>query len=98
MKRPVQVWFNVMADVIAIVPAFMIIRCIDACDAILIKVTWIFIIDERMLGPISNHHNNSGYQQGKKKYHHCCFPTDNTQKRTSAEERDFATDYPIAKF
>ena len=65
---PVHGGFYVVADVVTIVPAFMVIFCIDAGDAIFIGIIWFEGADEGVLGPVSHHHNDPGDHKWQDKH------------------------------
>jgi hypothetical protein len=58
-----------VADMIAIVPAFVVIFCIDTGNTVFITVIWFTGIDESMLRPVTHHHNDTGHDKGQDKYH-----------------------------
>lgn len=61
--RPVHGGFDVMADVVTIVPAFVVVLGIDAGDAVLVGVAGVFRANEGMLRPVAEHHHNARYHK-----------------------------------
>jgi hypothetical protein len=58
MERPVQRWFNVMTNMIAVVPTFVIVRRIDTSNAVLIKIPGSSL---SMNECCAQFHNDAGY-------------------------------------
>ena len=69
MFGPMHAGFNVVADVVTIVPALVIILCIDTGDTVFIGIVRVAGTDERVLGPITEHHNDPGNHKWQDKYY-----------------------------
>ena len=67
MLRPVHRRPNVVANVVAIIPALFVILHIDAGNAVFVGITGIFTVDKRMLCPVANHGNKTIDEKGKTK-------------------------------
>ena len=63
-----------MNDVIAVIPADMVILRINTIDGVGIKIVRIGIINKRMLGPIAEHHYKTGNKPWQYKNHERCRP------------------------
>lgn len=67
--RPVHGGFDVMADVVAIVPAFVVVLGIDAGNAVLVGIAGVFRANKGMLRPVAQHHHNARYYKGNNEHY-----------------------------
>jgi len=54
---------KVMDDVISIVPANLVVACVNAVDGVRVKIVGVLPVYERMLCPVSKHHHQTGEDQ-----------------------------------
>jgi len=66
--RPMHTRFEVMGDMVTIVPALMVVLGIDTGYAVFIRIPRIMFTNERMLCPITHHHDDPGYDERQYKY------------------------------
>ena len=95
MLGPVHIGFEVMADVVAVVPAFYIVLGIDAGSAVLVGIGRVEGVDEGMLGPIAGHGDNAEGKERKNEHDKCCRPTDEAQTDTQGDKQQFSPHRPI---
>jgi len=63
--RVVQGWTCMVHFMVSIVPASVVVFCVDAIDRIFIRVAR---VDERVLRPIAEHHHDPGKQEGDQEH------------------------------
>lgn len=90
MFGPVHIGFHVMADVIAIVPALVVVLGIDTGDAVFIRVARVFCAHERMLRPVAQHHHDAGNHEGDDKHDQRGRPVDEAHPHTERYEQELA--------
>jgi hypothetical protein len=89
--RPVHGLLFMVADVVAVVPALYIIVSINAGNAILIVITGIGRVYERMLRPVAHHGHKSVKEEGKHEYPKCGLKADKAHNDTEQHKQHLST-------
>ncbi len=76
---PVHGAVYVVADVVAIVPAFYIVLGIDARNTVLVGIARVVGSNKSVLRPVARHGNDTKSEERQYEYHKCCRPVDKAQ-------------------
>src|SRR5215217_347979 len=82
MLGPVHGLLYMVGNMIAIIPALMIVLCINAGNTVLVMVAGIGSIDKCMLCPVTEHRHKTEQEERDKKYHYSCLPVDKAHSCT----------------
>lgn len=87
---PVHGAVQVMADVVAIVPALYIVLGVDAGNAVLVGVTWVIGINKGMLRPVARHGYDAEGKERQYEHHQRCRPVNKAQSYAQGKEQYLA--------
>jgi len=87
--RPVHRRANVVADVVAVVPALVVVLVVDASDGVLVVVARIGVVNKGVLGPVAEHHNEAADEKGQNEHKQRGLPIDKTQRDTEQVKESF---------
>ena len=84
-------WENVVADVVAIVPTFVVVEVVDAGAAVFIMIAGVFGIHERVLRPVAQHGYEAEYKERENKGKERSREVDKTQGNHHGIKRNFTS-------
>jgi len=91
MFRPVHRWFQMVGDMVSIVPALPVVPAVDASHAVFIGISRIPGIYKSMLCPVSEHSDEAVKEIGENKHAEGSGPVKARQYDTENDEKYLST-------